>query len=344
MSTGEMTFTVGDGLLGRVIDAAGRPADGGGPLVGVRPAMPRRAGEAAPDGPIELWETGVKAIDFYAPIRRGGTVALVGSPGVGLVVQVAELTHRLAARGGCGVIADLDDEAAPVRDTAGGLREAGVMKHVALMVAAPESPAAERRSLALGALAAAEDFCERGRDVLLVLDDGLATPETAGALRERLRRSERGSLTLLLCLWRHTAPEPSLAPEVEPLLRGADARIALSRALGKQGVWPAVDGLASGSRLLDADAVGEKHAAAARGARELLRLVGEGEVDARAARARRVLLYGSQPFFVAEPYTARPGVFVPYAETVRAYAGLVAGAYDSVPEEALRFAGVLEAR
>jgi F-type H+-transporting ATPase subunit beta len=180
--------------------------------------------------------------------------------------------------------------------------------------------------------------------VLLVLDDGLLNERTAPLLRGRGRGGSQGSLTLLLCFWRHTTPEPVLGPEGAALLQTAQTRLVFSRDLALQGIWPAIDPLASGSQLLEGDGVSDEHRRQAQAARELLRQLQlpDGAADATAlARARRVLLFGGQPFFVAEPYTAKPGVHVPLDATLRGYAGLVAGAHDQLEEEAVRFTGAL---
>lgn len=331
-------FPTGDGLLGRAIDSSGAPLDGGGPLAGVSPTA--LAPPAAPRSANTVWETGIKVIDFYAPIPRGGTVALLASPGVGLVVAVSELTQRLAARhGGCTVLTKLDGETYQLQELAGQLREGGVDRDTALLGGHTGDSPAERRRLVSAALAAAEEFRGRGRDVLLVLDDGLAIAETADLLAGRAGAGARGSLTLLLCFWRHTGAEPEVAPEVAALLRGADARLVFSRELGKQGIWPAIDALASGSRLLAEGGVAAEHRGTAAAARALLEQGERAPDETQRARAQKLLLFQAQPFFVAEPFTARPGEHVPLGESVRAFGDILAGAYDRVPAESLRFIG-----
>jgi F-type H+-transporting ATPase subunit beta len=342
MSEQHPTFPAGAGLFGRVIDPAGTPLDGQGPLRDVKPTAPA-AGGAGAVGP--RWETGIKVIDFFAPLPRGGTVALLASPGTGLTVAVAELTQRLAAqRDGCAIIADLDDEAYPVAETVSVLREGGVEGRTALITVPAEAAPEQQERLLQAGLTAAEERLAQGRDVLLALDDGLVSERTAPLLRGRGRGAGRGSLTLLLCFWRHITPEPILGPQATALLQEAQARLVFSRDLGLQGIWPAIDPLASGSRLLEGDEVSEEQRRQVRAARELLRLLQlpAGAADEKAlARARRVLLFGGQPFFVAEPYTARPGAHVPLEDTIRGYAELVGGAHDHLEEAAVRFTGAL---
>jgi F-type H+-transporting ATPase subunit beta len=330
----DVSISVGDGLLGRAIDAAGTPIDELGPLADVRPATLAAAANGA--GAMVPWETGIKVIDFYAPIARGLTVALVASPGVGLGVCAKELIHRSAEQfGGCAVLAELEGENQEVQAVRLQLRETGVERVSTLLAGRMDDPPAEKQRLVSAALAIAEDFVARGRDVLLVLDDGLAIAETADLLRGRARALERGSLTLLPAFWRHTTAEPMETP----VLQKADARLVLSKELALQGIWPAVDALASRSRLLDERQVSAEHLRVIEAARELLRL-GEHAPDAvQRERARKLLLFQAQPFFVAEPFTARPGEYVPLEDSVRAFGGIIAGEYDATPEEALRFIG-----
>jgi hypothetical protein len=235
----DATLLVGDGLLGRMIDASGKPLDGRGTLHNVDAAA--QAPQLLTSAPA-LWETGIKVLDLYAPLARGSTVALLASPGVGLMVLVHELIYRLAAQtGGCAVMTKLDHQRSTLQELTGQLRESGVDQQTAVVVGGPDPSPAERRELLHAALVAAEQFMARGRDVLLVVDDGLAIPGTAELLTERARVAGQGSLTLLLCFWRHTGPEPTLAPEVARLVQNAQTRLVLTRELALQAVWPAID-------------------------------------------------------------------------------------------------------
>jgi F-type H+-transporting ATPase subunit beta len=343
MSELHTTFPAGAGLLGRVVDATGAPLDGHGPLRDVRPAA--LAPLAGPGAPGPLWETGVKVIDCFAPLALGGSTALLASPGVGLMVAMTELVQRLAAqRGGCAVVAELDDEAYPIAETSSMLREGGIERQTALITAPADAPLEHHERLALAALAAAEGLFAQGKHVLLVLGDGLVTERTAPILRGRARAAAAGSLSLLLDFWRHITPEPALGPEAATLVAEVQARLSFSRDLARQGIWPAIDPLASSSRLLEGDRVSEEHRRVAGAARELLRQLqlppGSGD-PAALARARRLLLFGGQPFFVAEPYTAKPGVHVPLEATLRGYGELAAGLHDELEEAAVSFTGAL---
>lgn len=335
----ETQLLVGDGLLGRVIDASGKPLDGRGGLHHVH-ATGQAPQPGVPASAPVLWETGIKVIDVYAPLAYGSTVALLARPGVGLMVCIHELIHRLAAqRGGCAVMTKFDSQRSTLQEMAGELRESGVEQHTALVVGRPEAPAAELRRVLQAALIAAEDFLARGRDVLLVVDDGFAIPETVDLLAGRARVAEQGSLTVLLCFWQHTEPEPSVAPEVVPLVRDAQTRLVFSRELARQAVWPAVDALQSRSTFLDPAYVPAEQLRVVETARTLLRNGAQSAAAVERERAEKLLLFQAQPFFVAEPFTARPAEFVPREASVTAFEEIVEGAYDAIQNETLRFIG-----
>jgi len=339
---------VGDALLGRIIDATGAPMDDRGPIAAPRMPIDRPAGADLTPLADQLLETGIKVIDLFAPIVRGGTSTITAMLGVGLIVTSSELIQRIAARhGGCTVIADLEDGIYPLSELVADLRSGGVDRHVAIVAGRQDATAAGERRIALAGLTIAEHFCEQGRETLLFLNEQLVTEQTIQRLRDRWRGGTRGSLTLLL--WQIRTPatihEFALA---QPL--PVDGRIVFSRSLAKQNIWPAIDPVQSNSRLLDGYVLGAEHVRVARAAQELLRGYGDleraGALSDNAllqARARRMLLFGSQPFVVAETFTARPGVYLPIAETVRGYGELVDGRHDGVPEQAFRFtSGIVE--
>jgi F-type H+/Na+-transporting ATPase subunit beta len=330
---------VGDGLLGRVIDASGMPLDGRGAIEDVHPAAwaaPQR-GSARP--PV-LWETGIKVVDVYAPVALGGTVALLAQPGVGLMVFVHELIYRLAAqRGGCAVMTKLDHARNAVQEVAGELRESGVEQHTVLVAGRSAAAPAERRQVVATALSAAEDFVVRGRDVLLIVDDGLAIPETIDLLTGRARSADHGTLTVLLCFWQHSEPEPAVAPEVVPLMRDVQTRLVFSRDLALQAIWPAIDALQSHATLLDPAHVAVEHLSVAADARALLHRDAQRTDGVERERAEKLLLFQAQPFFVAEPFTALPAEFVPHEESIRDFQAILDGTYDAVASETLRFIG-----
>jgi F-type H+/Na+-transporting ATPase subunit beta len=340
----------GEALLGRVIDAAGEPLDGGGSLAEL-PRLPidRPVGADAPGAArATLLESGIKPIDLYAPIARGGTVPLIAVPGTGMIVVSTELTHNIASRrGGCAVMVDLGDHTFSTNDLIAELRGGGVDRHTVLIAGQQGDPPEMQRQLALMGLTLAEYFCDRGRETLLFMDERLVSQSTAARLRER-RRGASAGLTLLV--WHVRTPDTF---DPDQILQGlpleTDGRLVFSRALAKQSIWPAVDPLASTSRLLDEQCLDAEHGRVARATQELLRNNGDIEGTGAAggdtrlrARARRVLLFQGQPFSVAETFTGLPGEYVGVEETVRGFAAIVAGRHDDVPEETFRFTGTLD--
>jgi F-type H+/Na+-transporting ATPase subunit beta len=345
---------VGDALLGRVIDASGAPLDERGPINAAQLPLDRPADADVTPLPDQLLETGIKVIDLFAPLIRGGTSTITAMPGVGLIVSSSELIQRIAARhGGCAVIADLEDGIYPISDLVADLRSGGIDQHVAIVVGRQGETPEGKRQIALAGLTVAEHFCEQGRETLLFLNEQLLTEQTVQRIRERRRNpdegkggSTRGSLTLLI--WQIRTPETMNERALAQTLP-VDGQIVFNRSLAKQNIWPAIDPALSTSCLLDGQVLGDEHTRVARAAQELLRDYGDLEGTGAAgddlrlqARARRVLLFGSQPFVVAETFTARPGVYVPVAETVRGYSELVDGRHDDVPEEAFRFVGGID--
>jgi F-type H+-transporting ATPase subunit beta len=343
------TIPVGDALLGRVIDATGTPMDDRGPInAAAQLPIDRSSGNDAAPLPDQLLETGIKVVDLYAPIVRGGVIPMIAGSGVGKVVLSSELIQRVATRrGGCAVMAFLNHPTYGLAELVADTRSAAIDRYAALLVGQPDDPQATRDRLGLAALTLAEAFCDQGRETLLFLEENLLSMATVERFVARRRISDRAALTILL--WQHDPPiMPAGAQVYARLLHERDGQIVFNRGMGKQNIWPAIDPVQSTSRLLDGQALGAEHVRVARAAQALLRdngdLAGTGANgdDARLqARARRVLLFGSQPFVVAETFTARPGVYVPAAETVRGYGELVDGRHDDVAEEALRFIGGL---
>jgi F-type H+-transporting ATPase subunit beta len=350
MDTTAIDVPIGDALLGRAIDAAGAPLDGRGPIeVAGRLPIDRPMGADPAPLPDQLLETGIKVIDLYAPIVRGGTIPMIAGSGVGRVVVSTELIQRVATRrGGCAVMAFLDHPTYGMKELVSDIRGGGVDSYAALVVGQPDDPQPVRDRVGLAALTLAEYFCDQGRETLLFMEENLVSSATVGRFLARRRGTAKAALTTLL--WQHDPPILPTGEQVyKRLLHDQDGRLAFSRGLAKQSIWPAIEALNSASRLLDGQALGAEHARVAKAAKELLRGYGDLEGmgaagdDARLqARARRVLLFQSQPFVVAETFTALPGVYVPVAETVRGYGELVAGKHDDVPEEAFGFAGSID--
>lgn len=335
-----MKATQHSNALGRYLGADGSPLDGGASLAGALPALgPARVDSPAPDA---MLESGIKVVDMFAPLVRGGAIALVAGAGVGKFVLIEELTQRVATRrDGAAVLASLDDDGFDASTVMAELRSGGVEPYTAAVLGRRDEPAGTAERLAQLGLALAEDLCRAGRETLLFLDELLVTPTTV----ERLRARAAG-LTLLVM--QHATPLGEANAPLDALLAEGDGRLVLSRVLGGQNIWPAVDPVRSESRLLAGETLSAEHRRVAAAARALLRETGvtegAGATDAPLyGRARRALLFGSQPFVVAEPFTALPGTYVPLAETIRDYAAIVDGRCDALPEEAVTFTGALDA-
>jgi F-type H+/Na+-transporting ATPase subunit beta len=264
-------------------------------------------------------------------------------PGVGLIVVSSELIQRVATRWrGCAVIACLDDQPYSMKDLFADLHGSGIDGYTAVLAGQPGDSEEEKGLLGLKGLTLAEHFCNQGRETLLFLNEELITEGSIERLKARRRGGADAALTLFV--WRLRTLE-TFDTSNQPLALDLDGQLVFSRALAKQSIWPAIDSLASTSRLLDERFVGAEHARVARAAQRILRGYGDpapGDDPVRRARARRVLLFQSQPFFVAETFTGLPGEHVPVAETVRGFGELVAGLHDDVPEEAFRFVGALD--
>jgi F-type H+-transporting ATPase subunit beta len=341
---------VGDALLGRVIDVAGEPVDGQGPLDAVtRLPLDRPVGADVSVLPDQMLETGVKVIDLYAPIVRGGIIPMIAGSGVGKVVVSNELIQRVATRrGGCAVMAFLDHPTYGMAELVADMRSSGMERHAALLVGQPDDSQPVRDRIGLAALTLAESFCDQGRETLLFMEENLVSDQTVERFLARRHGDTRAALTILL--WQHDPPiMPAGARAYSRLLRDGDGQLVFSRALAKQSIWPAIDPMQSTSRLLSGQALGAEHVRVARAAQDLLRGYGDmegagaaGDDPTLRARARRLLLFQGQPFFVAEPFTAVPGVYVPPVETLRGFGELVDGRHDDVPEEVFRFTGGLE--
>ena len=350
---------VGDGALERVLDARGAPIDGRGPLPPAgapRALSSRRARTSSGAGaPPEMLVTGMKVVDLLAPLRRGGTVCLSGATGVGLMATLGEWTQGLAARrAGCAVFLDWPARPVQVDDLVREWREQGVEGSVAMVLGHATDTDARRHRALLAGLDVAERFRAEGRDVLFVVAATEVEWRILSRLRDRLPcAGDVGSITLvLLDIWWDGAPT------VLANAAAWDSRLVLDAALAKQGFHPAVDPLASGSRLLEAGLLGEEHMEVARQARLLSRRRRELlEATARhdhtmdtlspddrrlVARARRLQRFLTQPLFVKEAVTGIPGAYVPLDATIAGVAGLLAGRYDEAPEDAFLSNGTID--
>jgi len=341
MSANTSSLPAAEKLLGCVIDAAGNLLEGDATTNNQRRPAHARMGTAEAD---ELYQSGIKVVDLYAPIVRRGVTTMTAVPGVGLVVVTTELIHNLATReGGCAVLATVEDDATALKELAGDLRSGGVNQHMIVVSGLQNDASFQAQPVADTALRLAEELCAGGRETLLILYEPLLTPATIARLQSR--QHSRAALTILI--WQVLTREQLEGDRLLGTPIESDGRIVFSRALGQQSIWPAVDPLRSSSRLLDERLVSAEHARVAGEARELLRrtgvVAGAGDAnDPLYGRARRTLLFQSQPFVVAEPYTAVPGEYVPLADTIRGFGEILASKHDALPEEAIRFVGAIE--
>jgi F-type H+-transporting ATPase subunit beta len=341
MATTNAFYTpAGDPLLRRTISTSGAPLDDQGPITGALRLLVERPPSVAPAP--QLLESGIKVIDLFAPLVRGGVFGLVApGAGVGKNVVLAELCQRFATfHNGALMLLARQEDRVETNELLFYLREeSGCAHRMVAILSQPDDPSDRRARAALVGMTIAEQLQRQGRNVLLLIERQLLDAQHGDQLRSRLRAAQ-GAITLGIYGYASSAPIDETTP-----LGKLDAQIVLSRDLAKQKIWPAIDPLASTSQLLETRAVSPEHKQAARSARELLATLALDEAQAsgdRQASARRLQLFQSQPFFVAELYTATPAEFVPLAETVRAVAPIVQGAHDTTPEEAFRFAGRIE--
>ncbi|MCU0492785.1 MAG: hypothetical protein MUD01_14435 [Chloroflexaceae bacterium] len=322
-------------LLGRVLDGRGQPLDDGPELTENQRAMLELVAPAALSAPAAMYETGIKAIDFYAPLLRGGTTVMSGGWGVGKVVTTNELINTLATRhGGAAVIGSLERDQVDLQTKLGWLREGGTDAHTTVVF----GKAGEGAMVAQTALALAEHMCVAGQDVFLVLDDAVICDATLPRLLGRLRFSRGHALTVLL--W-HGVDEPAGAA-LASYVQQADGLISFSAELAQQRIWPAIDGTQCDSRLFAEGQARAEHRQLRAAALALLR-AGQGTTAdaATGERVRRVLFFQSQPFTVAEPFTGKPGVALPLAETLRGFQALLNDARPDLPTERIYFGGAL---
>lgn len=382
IDTGEpITVPVGPETLGRLINVLGRPVDGQGPLEARvrypihRPA-PRFEDQAAT---TEVFETGLKVIDLIAPFTKGGKTGVFGGAGVGKTIIIYELIRNIAfEHGGFSVFSGVGERSREGNDLWHEIRAAGVLGKTVLVFGQMNEPPGVRLRVGLTGLTMAEYFRDQGRDVLLFIDNiyrfvmaGMEVsallgrmpsavgyqPTLAtemGVLQERIASTTRGSITSVQAVYvpadDYTDPAPATT------FAHLDATVALDRAIAEQALYPAVDPLASTSRILDPRIVGQEHYTVARGVQQVLQRYKElqdiiailgieelSEDDKRVvARARRIQRFLSQPMFVAEQFTGRPGCYVPIRETVRGFRTILEGQLDAMPEQAFYMRGTID--
>ena len=377
-----ITVPVGNEVLGRMFNVLGEPIDGLGPVEAEHHMPIHRAAPtfAQQQTTTEILETGIKVIDLLCPYSKGGKVGLFGGAGVGKTVLMQELIHNIAIEhGGRSVVAGVGERTREGNDMYNEMKESGVLKNTVLTYGQMnESPGARMR-VALSALTMAEYFRDEERqDVLLFIDNIFRFTQAGsevsallgrmpsavgyqptlatemGQLQERITSTEKGSITSVQAIY---VPADDLTdPAPATAFSHLDAKTVLDRSIAALGIYPAVDPLASGSRMLDPLVLGEEHYETAREVQQILQRYKElqdiiailgmeelGEDDKKiVARARRVRNFLSQPFSVAEQFSGLKGIYVPVEETVRSFREILAGKYDDLPEQAFMSVGTIE--
>ncbi len=379
---GPITVPVGEATLGRVFDVLGRTIDGKGPVKTDARLPIHRAPPAYDDQTteMEVFETGLKIIDLICPFRKGGKVGIFGGAGTGKTVIIQELIRNVAQEhAGFSVFAGVGERSREGNDLLHEMTESGVIAKTAFVFGQMNEPPGARLRVGLTGLTMAEFFRdEEGRDVLLFIDNIFRftqagsevsallgrMPSAVGyqpnlatemaALQERITSTKKGSITSLQAVFvpadDYTDPAPATT------FAHLDSTIRLERNIAELGIYPAVDPLTSTSRVLDPLVVGQEHYDVARETQRVLQryrdlqdiiaILGIDELSeedkSTVARARRLQRFASQPFFVGEVFTGRPGVYVPIKDTVASFKEVLEGKADTLPEQAFFLAGTLE--
>jgi len=375
-----ITVPVGSPALGRILNVLGEPVDNGPaiPADAERWPIHRAAPEFADLDPrTEVFETGIKVIDLIAPFVKGGKIGLFGGAGVGKTVVIQELINNVAkGHGGKSVFCGVGERTREGNDLYLEFKEAGILDKVALIYGQMNEPPGARLRVGLTGLTVAEYFRDReSADVLVFIDNIFRFTQAGsevsallgrmpsavgyqptlatemGELQERITSTRNGSITSVQAIYVPaddiTDPAPATA------FAHLDATVVLSRAITELGIYPAVDPLASSSRILDAQFIGPRHYKVAtdvqrilqryRELQDIIAILGMDELSEEdkqvVGRARRIQRFMSQPFAVAEQFTGIPGKYVPLEETVSSFERLVAGEFDQYPEQAFFMAG-----
>jgi F-type H+/Na+-transporting ATPase subunit beta len=379
---------VGNEVLGRLFNVLGQVVDN-------KPSLPAKAGKEevkrmpihrpAPSfeeqvTKVEIFETGIKVIDLLAPFIKGGKVGLFGGAGVGKTVVIQELIRNIAAEHeGFSVFAGVGERTREGNDLYHEMIDSGVIQNTAMVFGQMNEPPGARQRVALTALTMAEEFRDaQGKDVLLFIDNifrfSQAGSEVSallgripsavgyqptlssemGALQERITSTKKGSITSIQAVYvpadDYTDPAPAAT------FAHLDATVAMERSLAEQGLFPAIDPLASNSRALTAQIVGDEHYQVAFGVqkvlqryrelRDIIAILGMEELSDEdklaVARARKIQRALSQPFFVGEVFTGRPGKYVTREQTVQLFKEILEGKWDKLGEQSFYMIGGVE--
>ncbi|MCB0190466.1 MAG: F0F1 ATP synthase subunit beta [Anaerolineae bacterium] len=376
-----ISVPVGPASLGRIFNVLGRPVDNMGPVEAetyypIHQEAPEFKDQITK---AEIFETGIKVIDLIAPFSKGGKTGIFGGAGVGKTVVILELIASLAREhGGYSVFAGVGERTREGTQLYQEMQEAGVLDKLCMVFGQMNEPSGVRLRVALTGLTMAEYFRDEGRDVLLFIDNIFRfvmsgsevsallgrmpsavgyQPTLAsemGELQERITSTTKGSITSMQAVY--VPADDYTDPAPVTTFAHLDATISLERSIASLGIYPAVDPLASTSRVLDPRVVGEEHYEVARGVQSVLQrykdlqdiiaILGIDELSEddklAVARARKIQRFFSQPFSVAEQFTGRPGRYVPIQETVNGFKRILDGELDDVAEPNFYMAGNID--
>ncbi|KUK11735.1 MAG: ATP synthase subunit beta [Moorella sp. 60_41] len=373
---------VGRGTLGRIFNVLGETIDEKGPVeADDYYPIHRPAPSVVEQRPArEVLETGIKVIDLLAPFAKGGKIGLFGGAGVGKTVVIMELIRNIAyEHGGFSVFCGVGERTREGNDLYLEMTESGVIDKCAMVFGQMNEPPGARLRVGLTGLTLAEYFRDsEGQDVLVFIDNIFRFTQAGsevsallgrmpsavgyqptlatdmGLLQERITSTRKGSITSVQAVY---VPADDLTdPAPATTFAHLDGTVVLSRQIAELGLYPAVDPLDSTSRILDPNVVGEEHYQVARGVQKVLQrykdlqdiiaILGMDELSEEdkliVARARKIQRFLSQPFFVAEAFTGRPGVYVPIKETVRGFKEILEGRHDDISEQCFAYASTID--
>ena len=376
-----VTMPVGEATLGRMFNVVGDPIDGKGPVEAERMPIHRAAPSCTDVIPsTEILETGIKVVDLLAPYSKGGKIGLFGGAGVGKTVLIQELIRNVAyEHGGYSVFAGVGERSREGNDLWNEMTESGVISKTALVFGQMNEPPGARLRVPLSGLTIAENFRDSsGQDVLLFIDNIFRFTQAGsevsallgrmpsavgyqptlatemGTLQERITSTRNGSVTSVQAIY---VPADDLTdPAPATAFAHLDATTVLDRGISELGIYPAVDPLASTSRILEPDVLGRRHYDTARAVQTVLQkykdlqdiiaVLGMDELSledkATVNRARRIQRFLSQPFHVAENFTGLAGKYVKLEDTIRGFEIILGGECDDIPEQAFLMCGSID--
>ncbi len=376
-----ISVPVGPETLGRILNVVGDPIDQAGPVEAKVEYPIHRPAPAFEDQStqVEVFETGIKVIDLIAPFTKGGKTGIFGGAGVGKTVVITELIRNIAAEhSGVSVFTGVGERTREGTALWGEMTASGVMNQTVMVFGQMNEPPGARLRVGLTGLTMAEYFRDEGMDVLLFIDNIFRFVQAGsevsallgrmpsavgyqptlasemGQLQERITSTKRGSITSVQAVYvpadDYTDPAPATT------FAHLDATISLERSISERGIYPAVDPLASTSRILDPRIVGDEHYQVAREVQRVLQryrdlqdiiaILGIEELSEEdkqlVGRAQRIERFFSQPFFTAAQFTGREGQYVSIQDTVRGFKDILEGKLDDVPLQAFMYAGGIE--